>query len=108
VNDLLLGNAAGGVPRMSGEAAHVIAEAQARRTQALSEAESKARLFEAEVVAYEAADQVYKVRKYLEMLKESLDKMRKFVLTADASEMNLIVVFETEKKSVIDIAEETE
>ena len=106
VADLLLGNPARDIPRMSGEAAMKIADAQAARTISVSDAESKARLFEAEVTAYQAAPSLYKVRKYLEMLQRSLELVRKYVVTLDTRKTKLIVIFESEKRDVFSIAEE--
>ncbi len=106
VADLLLGNPARDIPRMSGEAAMKIAEAQAARTISVSDAESKARLFEAEVTAHQAAPSLYKVRKYLEMLERSLKLVRKYVVTLDTRKTKLIVIFESEKRDVFSIAEE--
>ena len=83
-----------------------IAEAQAARTISVSDAESKARLFEAEVTAYQAAPSLYKVRKYLEMLERSLELVRKYVVTLDTRKTKLIVIFESEKRDVFSIAEE--
>jgi regulator of protease activity HflC (stomatin/prohibitin superfamily) len=106
VADLLLGNPARDIPRMSGAAATSIAQAQATRTTSVSEAESKSRLFEAEVTAYQAAPSLYRVRKYLEMLERSLELVRKYVITLDTEKTKLIVIFESEKRDVFSLAEE--
>ncbi len=106
VVDLLLGNWAKGIPRMSGEAARSIANAQAEWTRSISTAESKARLFEAEVVAYEASPDLYMIRKYLDMLRQSLATVRKFVVTFDTRRKNLNIIVQPEKQNVIDLMEE--
>jgi regulator of protease activity HflC (stomatin/prohibitin superfamily) len=106
VTDLLLGNRAKGIPRMSGEAATSIATAEANWTRSISAADSKARLFEAEVVAHEASPELYKMRKYLDMLRESLATVRKYVVTFDTNRKNLNIIVQPEKQNVIDLMEE--
>lgn len=103
VNVLLLGDAEQGIPRMSGQASQSIVEAQSRQTQQISDAESKARLFEAEVSAWEASPSLYGMRKYLDTLKRSLETIRKYVVTTDIASTNLIVIVESEKRNVMDI-----
>lgn len=104
VDDLLLGNPVKGIPPMSGTAAKRIADAQAEQTRQISEAGAKARVFEAEVAAYRAAPKVYRMRKYLDMLQDSLETIRKWVVTNDKTKV--IIVLEPEAKSAIDIGEE--
>jgi regulator of protease activity HflC (stomatin/prohibitin superfamily) len=106
VNDLLLGNRAKDIPRMSGRGATLIARAEAEWTRLVSSAESKSRLFEAEVVAYEAAPDLYMMRKYLEMLEKSLNHVRKYVVTFDTERKNLNIIVQPEKQNVIDLMQE--
>ncbi len=101
VHELLLGNAAQNLAQVSGEAAATIAQAQAEVSQSVSEAESRARTFQNELIAYEAAPQLYKMRRYLEVLENSLKSARKIINSTRNT--NLVVIIETEKKSEFEL-----
>jgi regulator of protease activity HflC (stomatin/prohibitin superfamily) len=66
----------------------------------VSDAEAKARVFGAEVAAYRAAPELYLQRRYLEILEEGLDLVRKFLIVGDAS--NVIVEHDTHKEAGLD------
>ncbi|MEE9294751.1 MAG: SPFH domain-containing protein [Phycisphaerae bacterium] len=106
VEDLLLGNRAAGMAPASGKAATTISTAEAKRAQAVSEAESKLRTFQTDLVAYQAAPKLFKMRRYLGMLVETLPGLRKFVYTGDPSK--LIIAYETTRRTYLDLTTEEE
>ena len=57
---------------------------------------------------YESSPDLYMMRKYLDMLRESLESARKFVVTFDTKRKNLNIVVQPEKQNVIDLMEEPE
>jgi hypothetical protein len=101
VADLLLGNPEKGISPMSGEASAAIAAARGEVSKLISEAESKARTFDNELAAYTAAPRLYESRRYLDVLRTSLEKVRKFVNAT--RNVELIFNIETEKKSEFDL-----
>ncbi|MFH0983311.1 MAG: SPFH domain-containing protein [Planctomycetota bacterium] len=106
VGELMLGDSARGIPPMSGEAASVIAEARAESIKLVSEAESKARTFQNELIAYQAAPQLYKMRRYLEVLQNSLKSVRKIIDTTRNTD--LVIIIQTEKKSEFELPQPQE
>ena len=105
VEELMMGSVVKGISPMSGQAAAGIAEAKALRAALLSGADSKVRVFANELAAYQAAPQLYRVRKYLDVLTRSVEHIRKFVIVADRATTNLVIIFETEKPSLLDLSE---
>ena len=76
---------------MGGQVVADLAEAEAASTALRSEAESKRRVFANELAAYHAAPDLYRMRKYLEVLQRSVAKIRKFVLVGDREKTKLII-----------------
>jgi len=105
VDGLLTGDSALGISPMSGQAAADIAEAEAARTALLSEARSKRRVFGNELAAYQAAPQLYEMRKYLAVLTKSVKNIRKFVFVGDPDKTDLVIEIETERQNVLDLSE---
>ena len=108
VQDLLMGDKNKGIDPMSGEAAAQIALAQAARTVAVARAESRRRLFENELRTHQAAPQLYRVRKYLEMWKKVTQDIRKIVVLVNPEKTNLILILEGEKETILDLSEPEE
>ena len=106
VDELMLGSAGRRVSTMSGEAAAEIATARAEVSKLVSEAESDARVFKNELIGYQAAPQLYMVRRYLEVLRDSLKSVRKIINTTRNTK--LVVIIETEKKSEFELPEPQE
>ncbi len=104
VNELLLGNADDTIPPTGGEAAARLAEVQAEVQADLTKARRSLTLFNAEVVAYSAAPSLYKIRKYLDVLKRSLVDVRKYIVVADPNK-RIIIEYEKEEKGTIELAE---
>jgi len=101
VNDLLLGNSVAGVSAPSGEVAAVIDDARAEKEAAISRAESKTRTYKSDLLAYRTAPKLFKMRRYLSMLKATLPPLRKYVVTGDKS--HLIIEYETQKAASLDL-----
>jgi len=99
VTDLLMGNPARDILPLSGEAAAVIAEARAAASALISQAAGKALAFSTEVVAYEAAPDLYRRRKWLEIF-EDLAYIRKFLVIGDPG--NVIVEYQTIERGGLD------
>jgi regulator of protease activity HflC (stomatin/prohibitin superfamily) len=108
VEDLLTGNPTTGIDAISGEASALIARAEASRTIAVARADSRRRLFENELRAYQAAPRLYKVRKYLDMWTKVTPDIRKFVILSDPEETDLIIILEGQKETVLDLSEPDE
>jgi membrane protease subunit HflK len=86
------------LPGLQGEAAAILAAAQAQRwTQELRAAELLAR--QAESVAYRAAPRLYKVRKYLDVLVEGIKNSRKYFLAFDPGGRQVRVRFLTQEQA---------
>ncbi|MCK4660272.1 MAG: hypothetical protein KAV82_12185 [Phycisphaerae bacterium] len=101
VNELMFGCLEKGVSPMSGEAAAKIADMRAETSKRISEAESKERTFKNELLAYQAAPQLYQMRRYLEVLRGSLHQVRKIINSTRNTE--LVVIVETERKSEFEL-----
>lgn len=99
VNDLLMGNPDKGIPPLSGEAAAMIANARASASKMISAAATKARVFKTELVAYQAAPELYKQRKKLAALKD-IDDIRKYLILGDLTKV--IIEFDTATDSGLD------
>ncbi|MCH8966635.1 MAG: hypothetical protein IID43_03070, partial [Planctomycetes bacterium] len=99
VENLLMGNTAAGIAPLSGQAAALIADARASTHGEVSRARTKARSFSAEVAAFEAAPELYKQRKRLEVF-EDLAYVRKFLIVGDTS--NVIIEYETRQEGALD------
>lgn len=99
VENLLSGSAEQGIPPLSGDAAALIAEAEAGASDVLSDAASKVRAFRTDLVAYNSAPQLYKQRKWMEIW-EGLESVRKYLIVGDSR--NVIIEYETEAKGGLD------
>jgi membrane protease subunit HflK len=104
VRDLLLGNPADGVAPSGGESAWRIAQARAAVMADLTEKRRDLALFQAEVVAYETAPQLYRVRKYLDMLERATRNVRKYVVVVDPDK-RVIIEYEREDDGTIELEE---
>ncbi len=92
------------LPRLQGQAAATLAEAQATRwTEEMGHAQELARM-QGERSAYRAAPRVYKVRKYLETLVNGLKDKRKFFLAFDQTDRQVRVRYIAEEKARADTA----
>jgi len=99
VQDLLMGDREMGLAPISGEAAVMVANAKAEASERISKAEAKVAAFGTEVAAYQAAPQLYKHRKTLEVY-EDLANVRKYLVVGDTS--NVIIQYETAKEAGLD------
>ena len=99
VEDLLVGNAVKRIAPLSGNAAALIEEAKGRATEMVSVASNKARAFATEVAAYEAAPQLYKQRKRLEVY-EGISEIRKFLIVGDPSD--ILLIYNTKEQGGLD------
>ncbi len=99
VERMLMGDPAQGVTPLSGNAAALIADARAAASTRTSVAASKVRAFGAEVAAYNAAPELYKQRKVLEVY-ERMGPIRKFLIVGDPS--NVLVEYETRQEASLD------
>jgi len=99
VSDLLMGNPGKGISPLSGRAASVIAEARSKASKNVSAVAYKARVFGTEVAAYEAAPELYKQRKMLQVY-EDVDDVRKYVIVGDPD--NIIIIYETAEQGGLD------
>ncbi|MHC4671553.1 MAG: hypothetical protein ACYTBZ_03615, partial [Planctomycetota bacterium] len=80
VLSLFFGDLERDIPPIGGEAARIIVEANAKRWKLANQAHGDARIFLQEIATKNNAPTVYRLRKYLEALAESLAKIRKYVL----------------------------
>ncbi len=103
VEQLLFGDSEINLAQASGAVAGEISAARTERSASISAAESKTRAFVNELVAYRAAPRLYPLRRYLELLKSRLPAMRKFVFTGTGGAGDLIIEYETEKRSTLDL-----
>lgn len=99
IDDLFMGNEEKGIPRVSGEAAAMIALARADASRKISDAATKARVFKTELVAYKAAPNLYKQRKNLQVIQDISD-IRKYLILGDMSKVEL--VYDTAKEGGLD------
>ncbi|MFQ5493928.1 MAG: SPFH domain-containing protein [Phycisphaerae bacterium] len=101
VDDLLMGNAAKGIAPASGAASAAIASARAARSSMISRAESKQSRYQNDLAAFRVTPELFKMRRYLQLLRSTLPHLRKFVYTGDRK--NLIVEYVTEQRSTLDL-----
>lgn len=99
VHDLLMGSKDEGIPQLSGKAAAEMNEARADATRKIARAASKARVFGTDFVAFQAAPDLFRQRKYLEIFR-NLNDIRKFLIVGDPS--NVIVEYETAAQGGLD------
>ena len=99
VEDLLMGNPAKGISRISGAAAALIANARADASNQVSKAAAKALVFGTQLAAYKAAPNLYRQRKLLEVYSQ-IDSIRKYLITGDPS--NVIIEQDTAKEAGLD------
>lgn len=99
LNDLLMGNAEKGIPPLSGNAAAEMNEARADATQKIAQAASKARVFGTDLVGYQAAPDLFRQRKYLDIYR-NLNDIRKFLIVGDPS--NVILEYDTAAQGGLD------
>ena len=100
VVDFLMGNPAKGIASVSGKAAELLAQARAQASRMVSTAAAKARVFETDVSAYQAAPALYKHRKTLEVFEVGLDNLRKYLIVGDPA--NVVIEYETAKEAGLD------
>ena len=103
VDDLIFGNEAAEIQPASGAVAGQIARAKAEREVAISAAESKVRSFRNDLVAYQTAADLYKTRRYLQLLRERLGPLRKFVFTSPVDSRDVVVEYETKERPTLDL-----
>jgi len=104
VDQLLFGDVGAGLGQAGGTVARQLADVQSDVLGQITEAEQSLIEFQAEIVAHAAAPRIYKVRKYLEMLRESVKDIRKYVLDVDL-EKTVIIEFEKKEEGTIDIGD---
>lgn len=98
VDELLVANAA-----LGGEAAQRILGKKSEALEMVTDARRELALFEAEVAGYTAAPQLYKLRKYLEVLMDQHVKdSRKFVVVAHPDK-RVIIELEKEERGTLEI-----
>jgi hypothetical protein len=97
--NLLLGNLARGIPPASGAAAAVIANARAEAQEEISDHAARAQAFDAEVIAYKAAPQLYERRKVLELYSD-LGTVRKYLFVGDRSDV--VIQYDTAEQGGLD------
>ena len=102
VDELLFGPLDKSTPPAGGQAAKRLAEAKTRVLEQITEVKRNLTLFNAELVAFEAAPQVYKVRKYLDTLQRSVQAIRKYIVVVDPAK-RVIVEYEKEEKGTIEL-----
>ncbi|NOT02901.1 MAG: hypothetical protein HOP29_20055, partial [Phycisphaerales bacterium] len=103
VESLLLGDSSKGIQPPSGDVSTMIAGARAERSAAISESELKVQNFRNDLVAYLAAPDLFRVRKYLEMLQRHLPGKRKFVVVGEGGADSLTIEYETKKRTTLDL-----
>ena len=104
VSDLLEGTLDKRIAPTGGRSAKQIAQARTRVQADITRAKRALALFSAELVAYQAAPRLYKVRKYLDMLQRSVERIRKYIIVAGPNK-KIIIEFEKEEKGTIDLGE---
>jgi len=107
VSHLMFGHKMEGIAPASGDVATELSTARADRSLAISTAESKVRSFRNDLAAFTAAPLLFKMRRYLQLLRDKLPPLRKFVVTGDASKTDLIIQYETKKRNTLDLEPST-
>ncbi len=90
LDTLFFGKADDGIPPVGGRAAERVAAARARRWQKENRAHGQAMAFVQEMIAKNAAPEVYRLRKIFNSLSESGDGIRKYVIASEGTlQLNL-------------------
>jgi regulator of protease activity HflC (stomatin/prohibitin superfamily) len=105
VEALLLGDADAGIQGVGGEAAALITKARADATKSISAGESQASRFAYEVEAFQAAPEVYKARKIIEVLARNWPNVPKWVLTSPTLVKKLVTIMTTEETNPLDLSD---
>ncbi|MCH7719383.1 MAG: hypothetical protein IH988_00130 [Planctomycetes bacterium] len=87
---------------LSGQAAQLIADAQANVTREISAMASKVRMLDDDLVAYRASPELYKMRKYLAVLTSGVADIRKWIVAAD---VDLVITLEEEQETDFDFSD---
>lgn len=88
------GYAAEVVPMAKAEATKLLSEAKASSTERIEGAKAAAERFKSQFAAMQVSPDVYKNRKYFEVLGESLNDIRKYVIIPDSVEETFIMNLE--------------
>lgn len=99
VEDLLMGNPDKGIPPLSGKAAAQMADAKAEAIKRIAHASSKARAFNTDIAAYNAAPDLFRQRRFLDIYR-NLANVRKFMIVGDPS--NVIIEYQTLQQGGLD------
>jgi regulator of protease activity HflC (stomatin/prohibitin superfamily) len=99
---LLEGSVQDNLPPTGGEAATRLAHARAEMLRQLTETRRAQALFAAERIGYEAAPQLYRTRKYLEMLQNAVQNVRKYVVLP-GPDTKVITIYEKPERGTIDV-----
>jgi regulator of protease activity HflC (stomatin/prohibitin superfamily) len=90
---------------LEGEAAVILANAQAQRWERELRAAGEVALLQNERFAYAASPEIYKKRRYLQVLVNGLKDARKYFLAFDAQGRNVHVRYETQEQAQPDIVD---
>lgn len=90
-------------PKLEGQAAKVLAEAQARRWEREMGTAGQVIRLEQEKTAYNAAPEIYRVRSYLDVLVSGLARARKYFLAFDPGNREVHVRLETQEEARPDL-----
>ena len=96
---------------LEGEAAAILAEAQARRWQQELRAAGEVSLLQNERYAYAAAPEIYKARSYLQVLVNGISNARKYFLAFEPRGRKVHIRLETQEQArpdLVDIPTEVE
>lgn len=99
VEELLVGAPEKNIAALSGAAAARIAEARATASKMVSGAQTKVRVFNTEVAAFQSAPTLYKQRKMLEVY-QGLDSVRKWLIVGNSQDV--IIEYETLEEGALD------
>lgn len=99
IEQMLMGDEEAGVSRLSGSAAILIATARSDAAKTIAEAASKVRSFSTEVVAYQAAPELYLQRRALDVYR-GIDSVRKYVILGDPT--GVIIEYDTQEQGGLD------
>ncbi len=105
LDDLLFGNESKNISPASGRVASMLARARANSSASVSEAESKARRFKYDVVAFRAAPELFQVRRWLDALQVELPRLRKFILVGDRTRDGVIIEWDGKQAGSLDLSE---
>ncbi len=85
------------IPKAQADAAEIISSAEADRYAKVTIEKSKASRFKAQLISYKYAPNVFYMRKYLNMLVDATQKIRKYILAVKHPEKVLLIVDDKEK-----------